>query len=164
EAPARIKRIALDLVKHYTTHIEPNGYKAMLVAPSREAAVLYKEELDKLNAPPSKIIMTSNLGETGKDGISWDKYYLSSEHREQDIEGALEPLDALLVELKNRHADAMAFFTGIDKNSTDQIIEKFEPADVREEFEYAFKMLSNALDAVMPGKEADPYLEDFKFL
>jgi type I restriction enzyme, R subunit len=86
EAPSRIKRIALDLVKHYTTHIEPNGYKAMLVAPSREAAILYKKTLDELNAPPSKVIMTSNLGEKGKDEQSWDKYFLSDTQREQEAE------------------------------------------------------------------------------
>ena len=78
EAPARIRKICIDLIDHYTTHILPNGYKAMLVATSREAAVTYKKELDKLNGPPSKIIMTSHLGEKGKDGISWDEYYLTS--------------------------------------------------------------------------------------
>jgi type I restriction enzyme, R subunit len=64
----RIKKISLDLIDHYTKRIEPNRYKAMLVATSREAAVAYKRELDRLNAPKSKIIMTSHLGEKGKDG------------------------------------------------------------------------------------------------
>jgi len=248
EAPSRVKRIALDIVKHYTSYIEPNGYKAMVVAPSREAAVLYKQELDKLNAPPSKIIMTSNLGETGKDGKSWDQYYLSPENREreaekfkspedqtkilivvdmllvgydvpivqvmyldsafkehnllqaiarvnrpydenktyglivdysgvtkelqkalemfeeQDIEGALEPIEGILDELRQRHLNAISYFTDIDRNNTEQIILKFEPADLREEFEYDFKMFSKVLDMVMPGKEADPYIDDFKFL
>ena len=100
EAPSRVKRIALDLVKHYTTHIEPNGYKAMLVAPSREAAIIYKKNLDELNAPPSKVIMTSNLGEKGKDEQSWDPYYLSSEQREQEAEkfkSADDPTKILIV-------------------------------------------------------------------
>ena len=247
EAPSRIKRIALDIVTHYTTHIEPNGYKAMIVASSREAAVLYKKELDKLNAPASKIIMTSNLGETGKDDQSWDDYYLSSEQREaesekfksaddptkilivvdmllvgydvpicqvlyldkgirehnllqaiarvnrpydepktfgliidysgitkelqealemfeqQDIEGALDPIDDLLKQLEYRHLDVMKYFVGIDRKNYDSIIERFEPIDTREKFEYDFKMFSKALDAVLPDKEADPYLADFKF-
>ena len=58
----------LNLVEHYTTHIKPNGYKAMIVATSREAAVTYKKYLDRIGAPKSKIIMTSRLGEKGKDG------------------------------------------------------------------------------------------------
>ena len=93
EAPSRIKRVVLDLVRHYTQHVEPNGYKAMLVAPSREAAVIYKRELDRINALPSKIIMTSNLGERGKDGQSWDEYHLSSEQREQEAEKFKSPED-----------------------------------------------------------------------
>jgi type I restriction enzyme R subunit len=56
----------------------------MVVAVSSEAAVTYEKELDKLNAPRSKIIMTSNLGEKGKDGSSWDEYYLTSEQREDE--------------------------------------------------------------------------------
>ena len=93
EAPSRIRRIALDLVRHYTRHVEPNGYKAMLVVSSKEAAVTYKRELDRINAPPSKIIMTSSPGERGKDGQSWDVYHLSSAQREQEAEKFKSPDD-----------------------------------------------------------------------
>jgi len=248
EAPSRIKRIALDLLNHYRNHIEKNGYKAMLVASSREAAIIYKQELEFLGESRTKIIMTSNLGETGKDGKNWDQYYLSSEQREQeaekfkdpkdptkilivvdmllvgydvpvaqvlyldqglrehnllqaiarvnrpydenktygliidysgvtkelhaaleefeeqDIVGALEPVDVMLAELKIRYANAISHFKLINRNDTEQIIEKFEPIDLRDKFEYDFKMFSKALDAVMPDKAADPYIDDFKFL
>jgi type I restriction enzyme R subunit len=93
EAPARIRKICLDLIDHFTKRIEPNGYKAMLVATSREAAVTYKKELDKLNAPKSKIIMTSYLGEKGKDGISWDEYFLTHDQREDEAERFKSPDD-----------------------------------------------------------------------
>jgi type I restriction enzyme, R subunit len=249
EAPARIRKVCLDLVDHYTTRIIPNGYKAMLVATSREAAVTYKRELDKLNAPKSKIIMTSHLGEKGKDGSSWDEYCLTTEQREDeadkfkdpndpnkilivvdmllvgydvpvvqvmyldkglrehtllqaiarvnriydpgktyglivdycgitkdlqkalaifeedDIKGALEPAEKELEELKIRHQEAMSFFNDMDdKNNDNTIIEKFEPINVRDDFEYAFKMFSKALDVILPKKEADPYIPDFKYL
>jgi type I restriction enzyme, R subunit len=225
----------------------PNGYKAMLVATSREAAVSYKRELDKLNGPLSRIIMTSHLGERGKDGSSWDEYYLSSEQREEeserfkdpenyvrilivvdmllvgydvpvvqvlyldkglrehtllqaiarvnrpydqaktyglivdycgitkelqkalalfedeDIEGALQPIEGELHELKIRHLEAMSFFKDIDRNDDSAIIEKFEPINIRDDFEYAFKMFWKALEVILPKKEADPYLEDFKY-
>lgn len=248
EAPARIKRICLDLVKHYTTHILPNGYKAMVVAPSREAAVTYKKELDKLNAPPSKIIMTSQLGEKGKDGTSWDQHYLTPEQREQesekfkdpadptkilivvdmllvgydvpvaqvlyldkglrehnllqaiarvnrpydanktyglivdycgitkelqkalavfeeeDIKGALEPSNKEVDELRLRHLEVMSYFADIaDKNDDNAIMVKFEAAATRDKFEYDFKAFSSALDAILPEKEADPFIDDFKY-
>jgi len=248
ESPSRIKKISWDLVNHYTKHIEPNGYKAMLVAPSREAAIIYKNELDNLHAPLSKVIMTSSLGEKGKDGKSWDPYYLTSEQREQesekfkdpndptkilivvdmllvgydapilqvmyldnglrehnllqaiarvnrpydepkdrgliidycgvtkelskaleifeeeDVQGVLEPIDSHLEELRLRHLDVMYHFKDLDRNNWDQIIAKFEPVDLRDKFEYDFKAFSKALDKIMPEKEADPYVEDFKFL
>jgi type I restriction enzyme R subunit len=60
-APKRIEAICLDLIDHYTKYIQPNGFKAQIVTVSREAAVTYKETLDRLNAPPSEIaISTSN--------------------------------------------------------------------------------------------------------
>jgi type I restriction enzyme, R subunit len=213
EAPARIRKICLDLIEHYTKHIEPNGYKGMIVATSRDAAVTYKRELDKLYAPKSKIIMTSHLGE--KEG-NWDEYYLTPEQREdeaerfknpedetkllivvdmllvgydvpiaqvmyldkvlkehtllqaiarvnrlydkaktyglivdycgitkdlqkalaifeeEDIQGALEPAEKELEELKNRHREAMSFFNDIGKEDNSAIIEKFEPVNVRD--------------------------------
>ena len=34
------------MVEHYLTHVFPNGYKAQVVATSREAAVRYKTHMD----------------------------------------------------------------------------------------------------------------------
>lgn len=86
EAPERIKKICDKIVEHYKTVIEPDGFKAMIVSTTREAAVLYKRQLDKIGAPASRIIMTSNLGEKGKDGLSWDEFYLSADDREKEAE------------------------------------------------------------------------------
>ena len=46
EAESTIKAKAQDMVEHYLTHVFPNGYKAQVVATSREAAVRYKTHLD----------------------------------------------------------------------------------------------------------------------
>ncbi len=84
---------------------------------------------------------------------------------EQDIKGVLEPFGKEIEELKVRHADTMSFFSDFEnKNDNEEIILKFESVDVRDNFEYAFKMFSKSLEAVMPRKEADPYIADFKFL
>ena len=37
---------AKDMVQHYLTHVFPNGYKAQVVATSREAAARYKKQID----------------------------------------------------------------------------------------------------------------------
>ena len=46
EAEPTIEAKAKDMVEHYLTHVFPNGYKAQVVARSREAAVRYKKHLD----------------------------------------------------------------------------------------------------------------------
>jgi len=42
EAPARVRRICIDILEHYRTTIQPDGYKAMIVVGSRHAATVYK--------------------------------------------------------------------------------------------------------------------------
>jgi type I restriction enzyme, R subunit len=46
EADPTIQAKAKDMVTHYLTQVFPNGYKAQVVATSREAAVRYKKHLD----------------------------------------------------------------------------------------------------------------------
>ena len=57
EAPARIRWVCIDLLKHYREHIQPDGFKAMIVTGSRHAAALYKKTLDELSSPPSEVII-----------------------------------------------------------------------------------------------------------
>ncbi len=59
-APKRIERICLDLIGHFEKHIHPNGFKAQVVACSRDAAAAYLEMLEKLGAPPAALIMSSS--------------------------------------------------------------------------------------------------------
>jgi type I restriction enzyme R subunit len=96
-APKRIEAICLDLIDHFTRYIYPGRFKAQIVTCSREAAALYKETLDRLNAPPSAImISTSN-----DDDASIAKYHRSSEDRRQLIDEHFlrhgDPLSILVV-------------------------------------------------------------------
>jgi len=47
EAKSTISAKAKDMIDHYLTHVFPNGYKAQVVATSREAAVRYKKYIDE---------------------------------------------------------------------------------------------------------------------
>lgn len=60
EAPARIRWVCIDLLKHYREHIQPNGFKAMIVVGSRHAATIFKQTLDELQAPLSEVIISGN--------------------------------------------------------------------------------------------------------
>jgi len=93
EAPKRIEAICLDLVEHFTTHIQPNGYKAQVVACSRDAAVLYKETLDRLNAPASAIIISG----TNDDEADLVKHHTDKEQRKRLVERFLKTTDPLSI-------------------------------------------------------------------
>jgi type I restriction enzyme R subunit len=76
-APKRIEAICLDLIEHYTTFIKPNGFKAQIVACSRDVAVQYKETLDRLNAPQSAVVFSS----TNKDDERLVRHHTTEEER-----------------------------------------------------------------------------------
>ena len=87
EAPRRIHRICTDIVQHYRQHIQPNGFKAMIVTPSRMAAITYKEQLDELNAPQSAVIISGDHNDEQK----FLKYTDGNKH-EQQIKDFRKPL------------------------------------------------------------------------
>ena len=60
EAEPTIEAKARDMVEHYLTHVFPNGYKAQVVATSREAAVRYKKYLDDALGAAVAELETSN--------------------------------------------------------------------------------------------------------
>lgn len=60
EAKPTIEAKAKDMVQHYATHVFPNGYKAQIVATSREAAVRYKGYVDAALSDTVKALEQSN--------------------------------------------------------------------------------------------------------
>ena len=59
EAERRIEMIALDIAQHFKANVQPNGFKAQVVAPSRAAALRYAEWLNDFNLNAYPIITTS---------------------------------------------------------------------------------------------------------
>ena len=70
EAPKRVEMVCFDILEHYRTHIQPDGFKAMIVCPSRRSAITYHETLQKLGAPESAVIISSDHN----DGEFFRKY------------------------------------------------------------------------------------------
>ena len=62
EAEPTIEAKARDMVAHYLSHVFPNGYKAQVVATSREAAVRYKKHLDAALAAAVAKLKQANSG------------------------------------------------------------------------------------------------------
>jgi type I restriction enzyme R subunit len=89
EAPQRIRRVCIDIIKHYKEHIQPNGFKAMIVTSSRNAAVIYKEQMDALGSPEAAVIIS---GDHNDEKRFWD-YTDGAKHKKQ-IEDFKKPLGA----------------------------------------------------------------------
>ena len=64
KTPERIRHVCEDIVQHFQSKVEPNGFKGQIVTFDRESCLLYKTELDKLLPPEaSDVVMTVNANE-----------------------------------------------------------------------------------------------------
>ena len=72
EADPTIEGKAQDMVEHYLAHVFPNGYKAQVVATSREAAVRYKKHLDTaLAAAVAKLEPANTVKQDLDSVVAW---------------------------------------------------------------------------------------------
>ena len=95
-APRRIEAICLDLIDHFTKFIAPNRFKAQVVATSRDAAVTYKETLDRLNGPESVVVMSADHN----DEARLARWHLRKDQQERAIDrfkDRNDPLSILVV-------------------------------------------------------------------
>lgn len=83
---------------------------------------------------------------------------------DQDVQGAMHPVESEIPRLQSRHRKAMRFFDYINKENVEACINVLEPEDVRHEFDTAFKQFAQSMDMVMPNPKAQPYTDDLKFL
>lgn len=92
-AQVRIDAIAKDLLDHYRTVIEPNGFKAQVVTISRDVAVTYVETLRKLGAPECALIMSSS----NNDSARLQAHHLAKRDRDTLIARFKRPDDPLKI-------------------------------------------------------------------
>lgn len=106
EAPARIRWVCIDLLKHYREHIRPDGFKAMIVVGSRHAATIFKKTLDELGAPHSEVIISGDHNDKAYIAKYTDKI-----HQKKVISHFKKPfgIDKHGTEEKNRKFDNTAF-------------------------------------------------------
>ncbi|WP_406731797.1 HsdR family type I site-specific deoxyribonuclease [Vibrio scophthalmi] len=106
EAPARIRWVCLDLLKHYKEHIRPDGYKAMIVVGSRHAAAIFKKTLDELGAPPSEVIISGDHNDR-----EYIAKYTDKGHQKKVIENFKKPfgIDKLGTKNDDKKFDNTAF-------------------------------------------------------
>ena len=91
KTPERIRRVCEDIVQHFQSKVEPNGFKGQIVTFDRESCLLYKQELDKLlPSEASDIVMTVNANEP-----QYKAYARTRDEEERLLDRFRDPNDPL---------------------------------------------------------------------
>ena len=97
--PRRMEAVAQDIVEHYKTYIEPNGFKAQVVAMDREATAAYKKIFDTL-LPKEATAVVYSPGDPNTDSDELQAYVKSKQERDtliRQFKDPDHPLKMLLV-------------------------------------------------------------------
>ena len=89
KSPERIEIVCRDIAQHYQEKVEPQGFKAMIVTPDREACHLYKQELGKYFPDSASAVVISTSGK-GEDELK-RLYSLTKDEHEKLIEKFNKP-------------------------------------------------------------------------
>lgn len=134
EAPKLISAKAADMLRHYVRAVLPNGFKAQVVAVSRQAAIRYREALEKA---------WENLVHE-LQGLDPAKLRLSEEDLEREDEytqfltGAAKHMDTIIrldfaAVISHDHNDPMSWRDWTDKANQDALIARFKKPLVHED-------------------------------
>lgn len=93
KSPERVKTIVEDIVLHYQKHVEPEGFKAMIVTPDRLACVQYKEEVDKLLPTEASAVVMSI---SASDDLEFKQLWGMDKDQQEKIVEKFNDTDSLL--------------------------------------------------------------------
>ena len=94
KAPDRIRQIATDVVEHFTTKVEPEGFKAQLVVYDKASCVAYKEVIDTMLPPQASTIVMSK---SRTDQPAWKVWTPDGEELERVVARFNDPADPLKI-------------------------------------------------------------------
>ncbi|MPS49591.1 HsdR family type I site-specific deoxyribonuclease [Methylobacillus sp.] len=95
KTPERIRKVCEDIVEHFQTKVEPNGFKGQIVTFDRESCLLFKAELDKLLPPEATDIVMSVQAADKKEHPEYAPYDRSSDEEERLLDRFRDPADPL---------------------------------------------------------------------
>lgn len=95
KTPERIRKVCEDIVEHFQTKVEPNGFKGQIVTFDRESCLLFKAELDKLLPPEATDIVMSVQASDKKDRPEYAKYDRTRDEEERLLDRFRDPADPL---------------------------------------------------------------------
>ncbi len=95
KTPERIRKVCEDIVEHFQTKVEPNGFKGQIVAFDRESCLLFKAELDKLLPSEATDIVMSVQAFDKKEHPEYAPYDRTRDGEERLLDRFRDPADPL---------------------------------------------------------------------
>jgi type I restriction enzyme, R subunit len=95
KTPERIRKVCEDIVEHFQTKVEPNGFKGQIVTFDRQSCLLFKAELDKLLPREATDIVMSVQGSDKKEHPEYAVYDRSRDEEERLLDRFRDPGDPL---------------------------------------------------------------------
>ena len=101
KSPERVAKIVEDISIHFKEKVAPHGFKAMIVAPDREACVQYKEALDKFfPVEASKVVISTTANDTLEFKQKWGVDKSQQERIVDEFNDPISDLQFLIVTAK----------------------------------------------------------------
>ena len=101
KASDRIEKVAADITEHFSSNIEPNGFKGQVVVFDKEACVLMRRALDR-HLPPAA--MTVVMSMDARDPQDWRDAYGRDRDAEKNLldhfRDPADPLQLIVVTAK----------------------------------------------------------------
>lgn len=89
KSPERVSTIVEDIAKHFREHVEPQGFKAMIVTPDRKACEQYKEDLDRIMGFDASAVVIST---TANDDLEFkQRWGMDKDQQEKLIDRYNDP-------------------------------------------------------------------------
>ena len=95
KTPERIRKICEDIVEHFQSKVEPNGFKGQIVTFDRASCLLFKAELDKLLPPEATDVVISVQAADKKLHPEYGPYERTRDEEERLLDRFRDPADPL---------------------------------------------------------------------
>ncbi|HBO58702.1 MAG TPA: hypothetical protein DD624_02170 [Alphaproteobacteria bacterium] len=117
ETSQRIEMIALDVHDHFVENFKNTGLKGQLVAPSKYAAVMFKQALDFLGDIRSEVVISETQEEDGADDLKPDHKQIVANYlaEQKRLYGSLESREKQIVRDYKKNPDGCELLIVVDK-------------------------------------------------
>ena len=117
ETSQRIEMIALDVNDHFVKNFQNTGLKGQLVAPSKYAAVMFKQALDLLGQIRAEVIISDTLADEGKDDTLSEHKKIVTDYmaKQKHLYGSIESREKQIIRDYKKNPDGCELLIVVDK-------------------------------------------------